>query len=235
MNVEKIKERARRYSRTNAANYLDTQLLEDINIVYHDINLQILKAQGYKNLGQDYKTYDLVDMSALTEGSIGYRGEFPFPADAIRIERIELDYGNGYVEVKLIRLSDLEGSAFDEESYDYSKNAPVAFILRDSIHIRPLHLTTTVVDGLKLVVAEQVTPLVNDTDEPNFDDSLHDLIPLKTAQNLSLIYPEKANSRIDQKVADMEADLYDVYERQVPLYQTMKPKKQTYITNRRNN
>lgn len=234
MDVAKIKERARRYSRTNPTNYPDAQLLEDINVAYYDVNLQILRAQGYKNVGQNYKTYDLVDMSSLVAGDIGYRGEYPFPAEAIRVERVEINYGDGFVEAKIINVSELEDSIFDELDYDYSKTSPIAFILRNSINIRPLNLQAAVVNGFKLVIAEHATPFTGDAQTPNFDDSLHDILPLKVAQNLALIYPEKANKRIDQKVLDMEADLFDVYERQVPLYQTMKAKKQVYTTNRRN-
>jgi hypothetical protein len=160
---------------------------------------------------------------------IGYNGEYPFPSQAIALEKVEVSYnGTDYIKADIINNSDVDSSQFsaDDIAATYSEQDPKIFIYRDSYFVRPLNNVDTVTNGLKLFIRGRQSALVAPSDVPLFEENLHKLIPLKVAQDYAIIYPEKANSKIDAKIMVLEAQLISLYESRTPIESQFKSPKQ---------
>lgn len=230
MNLSTIRARARRYSRTTESSYSNTDLDADINLKLYEVWMVIFEAQGYKNLGGDFKVYDLISTVGLVSGEIGFNGEYGFPTQALSLDSVELNYGNGHVKAEIIDRSNQSSSLFTESEYnaEFSQTNPKVFVYRDSYFVRPTNTSTTVEDGIKLTISARPTILTNTTDSPTFDLMYHDLIPLKVAQDYALFYPEKANPRIDRKVEELEAMLISDMQSRVPIQKRFRAKKEYF-------
>lgn len=225
MLIPEIRSLVRRWTHTNATNYPNATLDADANRVYGEIWMIILEAEGYKNTGGDFKVFDLEDSSSLDPQDLGYNGEYPFPSVAVTLEEAYINYGDGNVKAEIINRSEINSSMFDDEdSPEYSKANPKIFIFRDSILTRPIHFSTKVEDGIKLLIRRRQKTLVEtitnaDTQvlSPEFEENFHELIPLKVAQDFYLEWPEKYNPRIDKKAAEIESQLISEYESRTPI------------------
>jgi hypothetical protein len=208
-----LRGQSRRYTKTNATNYPDATLDADINIANGEVWMMILEAEGYKNTGGDFKVIDLEDSTGLDPQDLGYNGEYPFPSIALALDEVFIDYGDGYKKADIIDKSEVESSMFnDEDDSQYTKDSPVVFVYRDSIFIRPIHFTTKVTDGIKMLVRARQDTLTETTDTPQFESNFHNIIPLKVAQDYAMIYPEKHNSLIDKKVQELESQIISFYQ-----------------------
>jgi hypothetical protein len=224
-----IRSQTRRYTHTNATNYIDATLDADSNRSNGEIWMMILEAEGYKNTGGDFKVIDFTSNTGLVAQDLGYNGEFPFPAIAMTLEQVYLDYGDGPVKAEIIDKSEISSSMFDDaDNSQYSETNPKVFLYRDSIFPRPLNLGTTVTDGIKLLVRARQDTLSGESTEPQFESNFHQLIPLKNTQDFYLEYPEKYNPRIDKKVNELEAQLISFYQDRSPLETRFKAVKETY-------
>lgn len=218
MNLSEIRSQSRRLTKTNATNYVDADLDADINRALGEVHMMIAEAEGYKNVGGDFKVIDLENTTSLTEQQLGYNGEYPFPDDALRIEEAYLKYDvNGsYNKADIINKSDVDSEMFEDEG-SYSESSPKIFIFRDSYFVRPLLTDTTVTDGIKLLITARQESLVNASDTPTFESNFHQLIPLKVAQDYYMLYSEKFNPRIDRKVQELESQIISFYQDRVPI------------------
>jgi hypothetical protein len=212
MDLTTLRSRSRKYTKTNATNYANTDLDEDINIANGEIHMMILEAEGFKNTGGDFKVIDHEDTTSLTAQELGYNGEYPFPAIALKLEEVYVKYTSAadYVRAEIVDKSELSSEMFEDTAI-YDETNPKVFIYRDSFFIRPLLTSTTVTDGIKLLVLARQDTLTNASDTPTFESNFHNLIPLKVAQDYYLVYPEKYNPRIDKKVQELEQQLISFY------------------------
>jgi hypothetical protein len=217
MDLSTLRSRARKYTKTNATNYVNADLDEDINIACGEVHMMILEAEGYKNTGGGFKVIDHEDTTSLSEGELGYNGEYPFDSDMLRIEEAHIKYDStdDYYPAEIIDRSEVGSEMFnDNETFDQA--SPKIFIFRDSYFIRPILTDTTVTDGIKLLATLRQNTLVNTTDTPSFESNFHNLIPLKVAQDWYLTNPDKYNPRIDKKVQELESQLISFYQERTP-------------------
>lgn len=223
MDLTALRAKSRRYTKTTATNYPNTDLDADINIANGEIHMIILEAEGYSNTNGGFEAIDLEDTSSLTEGELGYYGEYPFPSDSLEVLEAHIKYTStgDYVQAEIINRNEV-GSEMFEDNEIYSTAAPKIFIFRDSYFVRPLLTDTTVTDGIKLLVTSRQDDLSEATDEPTFEKNFHNLIPLKVALDYYLIYPEKYNPRIDKKAQEQEAMLISHYQSKIKLPKRMR-------------
>ena len=221
MQLSELRTQSRRYTRTNSTNYLDATLDADINIANGEIWMTILEAEGYKNTGGDFKVINNMSTVGLVAQDLGFNGEYPFPSTALQIDSAEISYdGTKWYQAEVIDKRDCSSSIFSEEQYndEYSQQYPKIFIFRDSYFIRPtLDVAGDITDGIKLSIIARQDTLALTTDSPSFESNFHNLIPLKVAQDYSLIYPEKANPRIDAKIQILESQLISFYQDRTPI------------------
>ena len=218
MNLTTLRSQARKYTKTNDTNYTDTNLDADLNIANGEIHMMILEAEGYKNTGGDFKVIDHENTTSLVAQDLGYNGEYPFPAIAVKLEEVYVKYVStaDYVKAEIVDKSELSSEMF-EETGAYDETNPKVFIYRDSFFIRPLLTDTTVTDGIKLLVLARQDTLTLVTDSPTFESNFHNLIPLKVAQDYYLVYPDKYNPRIDKKVNELESQIITFYHDRSPV------------------
>jgi hypothetical protein len=218
MNLTTLRSQARKYTKTNATNYIDADLDADINIANGEIHMMILEAEGYKNTGGDFKVIDHENTTGLVAQDLGYNGEYPFPSIAVKLEEVYVKYVStaDYVKAEIVDKSELSSEMFEDTGI-YDATNPKVFIYRDSFFIRPLLTATTVTDGIKLLVLARQDTLTEVTDSPTFESNFHNLIPLKVAQDYYLVYPDKYNPRIDKKVNELESQLITFYQDRSPV------------------
>lgn len=226
MQLTEIRSQIRRYTHTNATNYPDVTLDSDINRSNGEIHLIILEAEGYKNIGGDFKVINFESSDGLDPQDLGYNGEFPFPTEAVALDEVHLDYGqgDGFVKAEIIDRGDLSASMFNEDdtNNEFSILSPKVFIYRDSLFIRPMNINDTVTDGIKLCIRARQDTLTSGTDSPTFEPLFHNLLPLKVSQDYSLIYPEKRNVYVDRKVMELEAQLIAFHQDRTPINKRLK-------------
>jgi len=229
MTLAEIRAKARKYTRTTAANYIDADLDTDINLAYGEVWMMILEAEGFKNMGGDFKVLDLENTTGLDPQDLGYYGEYPFPSIALDLEEVYLKYDSAddYVKADIVDKSEISSEMFNDNGI-YSKYSPRVFVYRDSFFIRPLLTDTTVVDGIKLLIQQRqkiivaslsVDPAVaaNQVLTPEFESNFHNLIALKVAQDYYLVYPDKYNPRIDKKTQELESQIISFYQDRHPV------------------
>lgn len=231
MNLVTLRSQSRKYTRTNATNYPNATLDADLNIAHGEVWMMILEAEGYKNMGGDFKVLDHEDTTGLDPQDLGYNGEYPFPSIALKLEEVYVKYDSAddYVKAEIIDKSEIDSEMFDDNGI-YDSSNPKVFVYRDSYFIRPLLTDDTVTDGIKLLIqqrqktiVETITDASTQVLEPEFESNFHNLLPLKVAQDWYLVYPDKYNPRIDQKVGELEAQLISFYRDRHPHLTQMKP------------
>lgn len=210
-----MRARVRKWTRTNATNYTDADINRDLNLSLGEIWMTIIEAEGYKNTGGDFKVQDNLSTVGLNPQDLGYNGEYPFPSLALIIDGAEISYnGTDWYRAEIIDKSNTLSSFFNESDYnlEFSVLRPKIFIYRDSYFIRPTKDTVNdITDGIKLAIIARQDLLSLDTDYPSFEMNFHNLVPLKTAQDFSMQYPEKRNAYVDQKIQILEAQLISYY------------------------
>lgn len=232
MNLTALQAASRAYTKTNSTNYPDATLNQDVNIVYGELWMSILEAEGYKNIAGDFKVYDLISTSGLSAGSIGYNGEYPFPASALDIEEAEISYdGVKWTPAEIIDRRNYSSSEFDESEINatYSQSSPKIWIYRNSYFVRPLKDTTgDITDGIKLSVQKRQLALTTGTDTPEFESNFHDLIPLRVAKKFYRLHPEKYNKLVVEDGDMLEAQMRSYYQDRIQVVRRFKTIKEQF-------
>ena len=220
--LDEMRARVRKWTRTNATNYTDADINRDLNLSLGEVWMTILEAEGYRNTGGDFKVQDNLSTVGLVPDPntgicpLGYNGEYPFPSLALMIDRAEISYdGLNWYAAEIIDKSNTLSSFFNETDYnlEFSVLRPKIFVYRDSYFIRPtIDIAGDITDGIKLAIIARQDLLSVDSDFPSFEMNFHNLVPLKTAQDFSMQYPEKRNAYVDQKIQILEAQLISYYQ-----------------------
>lgn len=232
MNLTDIQAASRAYTKTNATNYPDATLNQDVNIVYGELWMSILEAEGYRNISGAFATHDMVSTVGLTAGQVGFNGEYPFPTNALDIETIELSYdGTTWNQAEIIDNRTISSSEFEQDDINatYSQSSPKVWMFRDSLFFRPLKESTgDITDGIKLKISQRQAALSSGTDTPTFEQNFHDLIPLKVARKFYRIHPEKYNKLIVEDGDMLEAQMIAFYRDRIPVVRRFKVIKEQF-------
>jgi hypothetical protein len=228
MDLSTIRDETRWITKTDTSTFSNTNLNRECNIIYKKIILEILKVQGYRNSAGKHVTTSLLSTSGLVAGNAGFNGEYPFPTDMMRPIRFELKYAaaDKLVPCKVIDMAQNDHSLVGDDSINDSANegAPIVRFFHDSYFISPVKTTTgDITAGINIWYEYRQTDLSADGDEPQFESSLHDLIPLMVAERFYLRHPSKRNAAV---MADKEStmrQLINFYKRRMPLVKQLKP------------
>lgn len=226
MQLTEIRELSRDYKHTVVANDPDDKLDKQINRANNKIKELIMEAEGHQNVGGSFKITNFVSSEGLVAGNNGYNGEYTKPKGAV-IDEVHVDYGTGAVKSEIIDKSELSSSMFEEDIHA-TKDKPKVFLFRDSYFVRPLNDGPTVIGGLKLLVQSVEDELVEETDEPSWYPSFHELIPLYVALEYYRKFPDKYNAKVANDAQVIEEQLISKIENENPTYQRLQTVKEQF-------
>jgi hypothetical protein len=221
MNLLTTYNRTLRILNTNEDSYPKATFIEDLNEQLGIRTLDILRLKGYKEINSGYAKTTIYAVSGLSESDTGYNGEYQAPTDTLDIIRIEVDkraFGESASGFHVINKGDfytLSGSEYSEEA-DIESNfkSPAIRIGRKSIFVRPLP-TVTVSGGLWIYYQPRQVSLSSDSDTPEFESNLHQILMYDCALLEILSHPENYSdvkrSMITAKVRSLEEDFEDFY------------------------
>ncbi|MFA6295532.1 MAG: hypothetical protein WC666_03900 [Candidatus Paceibacterota bacterium] len=218
MNVLDIITETRFLTKTSTSTYSDADILREANVAYRKAMMEILKVQGYRNILETHAYTDLISTSGLTEGNNGYGGEYAFPSDLIMPKRIEVSYdGTTYRPAEIITVNSIETSATDEDDLElFNKQSPSVKIGHNSYFLYPPKTTAgDISDGIHIWYDMRQADLVDDTDTPQFETNLHDVIPLMVAKRFFMRNPDKTNTIVMSELKETMDALRSHYRIQI--------------------
>jgi hypothetical protein len=187
-----IAEYARILTNTNSDTLTDADVLTILNIKYGHRILDILKIQTDKNANLTESYTNLVSLTGLVEGDIGYNGEYPFPTGLLRPVRVEIRYTATGTPVKceIYDIADSEDSEQPGEvNNTFSQANPYIRFERDSYFVRPIP-ETSITGGLHIWYEARQTALTTLSKTPEFESNLHDVLSVDIAEVEALRHPE---------------------------------------------
>jgi len=222
MDLSTIRDEVRFITRTDTTTFTSAQINTEANIVYQKIILEILKVQGYRNTAGKHVSTSLLSTSGLVSGNLGFNGEYPFPTDMVRPIRFEVKYASTdeLVPCKVIDMVQNEHSLVgdDEVNAAASEDLPIIRFFHDSYFISPVKTTAgDISGGIHIWYEYRQTALSADGDTPQFEESLHDLIPLMVAERFYLRHPSKRNAAVISERDSTMKQLINFYKRRIPL------------------
>jgi len=228
MELSEIRDETRFITRTDSVTFSDANILREANIAIKKIILEILKVEGYKNIAGKHVATTLLSTDGLVSGDLGFDGEYPFPTDMLRPTRFELLYDTNERPKIAYIYDQIENPLSETDDDDLvviaSESNPVIKFFHDSYFIRPLKTTAgDIAGGINIWYEARQANLVNDTDSPTFEESLHDLVPLMIAERFYLRHPSKRNVAVLKEKEDVMKQLRSFYKRRVPKVKQMRP------------
>lgn len=187
-----IAEYARILTNTNSTTLSDADILIILNIKYGHRILDILKIQTDKNANLTESYTNLVSLTGLVAGDIGYNGEYPFPTGLLRPVRAEIRYTATGTPVEC-EIYDIADSANSEQPGEvnntFSQANPYVRFERDSYFVRPIP-ETSITGGLHIWYEARQKALTALSETPEFEPNLHDVLSVDIAEVEALRHPE---------------------------------------------
>ena len=209
MNVAAITAKTHRLTKTsNTSGYADSDILIDLNLIQGEINFDILRWQGYKEVLDNSATLDLADWTAVSPGALGYNGEIPFPSDLLDIKRIEIILDGVMTPVTIYHDTDNDLSENDDINTNFDSSKPYAIISRGSIRLRPIP-SEAVTGGFLITYAQRQADLTNGT--PILEPSFHRIFPLLLAHEYGLENPEIMNPQWEVEIEKIRKQIRSFY------------------------
>lgn len=208
MNTASIYTLTRDILGTNSSVLSDSKLLEWLNIALGNRTLDILKYQVDRNASIEMAKTNLIDTTSLVEGDNGYDGEYAFPTNLLRPLRMEISYdGISFVPATVYDIGESEDSEISLTNSKYSVAEPGVRFERESFFIRPLHITTTIPNGIRIWFEERQTALT-DGGTPTFEENLHSILAFDLAEmelmRHSRLYSSETTARIRREATKVE-------------------------------
>ena len=205
MTVAELFEEVRWNTRTDADTFKDEDILTGLNIAYGQVISKILQTTGQWEVNGKESYTNLISVTGLLDGQVGYNGEYKFPSYLIRPIRMEISYdGKEYYPANLYDL-ELNSSSEISELNKFSPTSPYCRFYNNKFVIRPLP-TETVVSGLHIWYEKRQEPLSLGTDSPNFEANYHQILALMVAMR----YARKFPTRMANHISEIQRDKYGV-------------------------
>ena len=237
MTVQEIINETRFITKTDTTSYTNAEILAGMNIYNGEILQDILRVQTIRNSFIKNETYSLISTAGLSEGDVGYNGEYPFPDDLLRPLRVELSY-DGIVWLPCTVYDINAGNMTSEFNQDQINSAfmvnsnpnynpyfsrPYVRFMRDSFIFRPLNTGTTVINGLVFWYEARQEALVNLTDVPAFESNFHEILVYKLAMRYAMKFPEKFNQLWQVKYEEVKKSMMEYYKNRFKYNATLTP------------
>lgn len=224
MTLSQIRTEIRDLTNTDSTSFTDTDIDRKINIEYKNLVSLILQADGMNEFVKMQYT-DLKKASTLSEGDNGYNGEYGLPCDCVIPLRIEVKYDEDQRPMSVYDQSQNEYSEFVENDLKQLSNK-VRFA-RNSYFIRPLP-TKDVTKGIYVEYIAIPDELTDDTDTPDFNSLMHDVLTLAVAVRYYLKHPDKYNSLTEKMYKERKQEMIDFFESRMPRKLNVNAKKENF-------
>ena len=209
MDVAAITAKTHRYTRTsNTSGYSDADILIDLNLIKNEINFDILRWQGYKEVLDNTATLDLADWTEVSAGELGYNGEIPFPTNLLNLKRIEISLDGVMTPITIYHDTDNKLSENDDINTNFDSSKPYAIISRGSIRLRPIP-SEAVTAGLLITYAQRQSDLTDGS--PILESSFHRIFPLMLAYEYGLEDIEKINPLWESEIEKLKRQIRSFY------------------------
>lgn len=233
MDLSGIRDEVRFITRTDTTSFGNTDINREANIAYRKLMMEILLVQGYRNVSGKHVTTDLISTSGLVAGNIGYGGEYPFPTDLIRPHRIEVKYSStgAFVPCEIVDMQDIDYPLADVEEINdiANEDAPIVRVYHNSYFLAPVKTTTgSVTAGIHIWYEERESELSADSDEPQFEVTFHDLIPLMVASRFYLRHPSKRNVQVLNELNMLMRQFRAHYRKMINVRLQLKPRTENF-------
>lgn len=174
---------------TNSTRVTNQYLVDGINLDDGELVMMALNAAPDHNFKQAEAWTDLLATSGLSDGDLGYNGEYPFPTDLIKPLRAEISYDAvTWTEARVYDIASSPAASEHNETQiqdDFSESTPYIRFERDSYFIRPLYTSGSSVSGGIHIWYEkrQPTMLVGDiaSDTPSIELNFHRIYVVRGA------------------------------------------------------
>lgn len=224
MTVAEITAKVHRLTKTDNATYPDTDILIDLNLVQGEMVMDILKVQNYRNFETTQAYTDLISTTGLSEGDVGYEGEYPFPTDLLRPKRIEVKFdGEDSTPVLVYDSSENTKSEYEDLDENWKETKPYVKIERDSYFIRPTP-DTTVTDGIHIWYEPRQSDVTTGT--PLLEVNFHRIYPLLVAVEFGLEKPDRFNPNWELQIEKIKRDIFSHYRNKFNYRKTLIPQRE---------
>lgn len=177
---------------TDSVTLTDADILTILNVKYGHRILDILRVQVDKNANITEAYTNLVSLTGLVSGDIGFNGEYPFPTNLLKPIGAEVLYTTTGTPIKCT-VYDVTDSQSSEQPGEvnntFSTADPYVRFERDSYFIRPIP-ETSVTAGLHIWYEKRQTSLTALSETPDFEQNLHDILAVDIAEVEALRHPE---------------------------------------------
>lgn len=197
MAVSDIRTFTRDIVNTNSTVLTDAEFLRYLNQSYGLRILDILRLQTDRNASQTEVTTTFYSTSGLVAGDVGFNGEYPFPTDLLKPVRFEVSYDAlTWLPATVYDIYENLASEHYEDSIQgtFSEAEPFVRFDRNSFVVRPLKITAgNVTAGLHIWYEKRQTAFTGDSDAPDMEANLANILAYDVAQIFATKYPEKVS------------------------------------------
>lgn len=215
MNNTTIFSEIRNELNSNSTRVTDTYLLAGLNLDDAELVMLALNSAPDHNFKQAEAWTDLVSITGLVDGNIGFNGEYPFPTDLIKPIRAEICYnGTDFVQAQVYDIASSPAHSEHDATQiqnDFNEGKPYIRFERDSYFIRPLP-ETSVDEGIHIWYEKrQSTMLIANigSDVPSIELNFHRLYvvrgALRAMRKFRNDYTERDRLELNRERIELEA------------------------------
>lgn len=242
MTVQDLINEIRFITKTDSTSFTDAEIIAGLNLHNAEIIQDIIRVQTTRNTTATNVRYDLISTGGLSEGNIGYNGEYPFPTDLLRPIRVEVSFDGA--SWRPCEVYDINGNSTSEYNQTEINQAwmttenigttptavtPYVRFMRDSFFIRPLNTNSTVSNGLVVWYEARQEDLSLTTDSPVFESNFHEILVFKGALRYAMRYAEKYNPLWQTKANEIKTYMMEWYKNRFKSNMKIKPSYERFM------
>lgn len=209
---------------TNTASFLDAteaNIYEHLNTLYGERVLDILRIRVDKNATLNKATLTHFSTVGLSEGDVGYLGEYPFPADLIRPVRMEVSYdGETWLKAQIYDNYLNNKSEYNEDQIEsqFSKQSPRVDYARDSFMIRPTKNDAgDITAGIYIEYEQRQDDFTSSTSPSHIEPNLQDILAYDLADLEFIMHADRHSDKqialFNVKKQALERKFFDHYKK----------------------
>lgn len=210
MNINQIQSRITFLTGLGTDIYLPEDRLIAINKYYDQLHSIILESQDE----WDFDDSNLTDLPIATTDIITNVGNYALPSTIYKLNKLEVNYGSGFVKVNPLDLNET-GLSEDEVLSRATVENPFYRVFGQTIKLYPTP-TSSVTGGLQLYYDREVAEFTSaevttGTKKPGLDRLWHDYLSLGASVDAGLKYTLSNLSSLETKLQDMEVRIRKYY------------------------
>ena len=214
MTIKNIDERITFLTGLGTDIYLPAERLLSINKYYDQLHSIILESQDE----WDFDDSNSTDLPIANTDLLANIGIYHLPETLYRLNKVEINYGSGFIKANPIDLNETGLSESEVLSRATSDN-PFYRIFGQTIKLYPTP-TSEVTDGLQLYYDREVAEFTSaevatGTKKPGLDRLWHDYIALGASVDAGLKYSLTNLTSLETKLQDMENRIRKYYGQKV--------------------